>query len=100
MGDDARVSVDDGIEKAEGDPSIDDAVKSVDDADDVDDASMPQVAVVAQGLADTVSNIIDSNYGTPAPTPAPTEKEDNAADDVVNKISETAWTWPMPSPML
>merc|ERR1711862_403738 len=101
----ARVSVDDGIERAEGDPSIDDSVESEDDistddgkpeddpsvddsADDEDGASMPNAAVIAQGIANIVSDIVDSNYGTPPPTPVPTEKEDNTADDIVNNL----WT--------
>merc|ERR1711862_244051 len=64
-----------------------------DDADDVDDADdgVPNAVVVVQGITDMVNDLIDNNFGTPPPTPAPIAKEvdeGNAIDDVVNTITD------------
>merc|ERR1711862_732526 len=68
----------------------------VDDADDqtsADDADdgVPNAVVVVQGITDMVNDLIDNNFGTPPPTPAPIAKEvdeGNAIDDVVNTITD------------
>merc|ERR1711982_43950 len=73
-----------------------DDVDDVDDhtsADDVDDADdgVPNAVVVVQGITDMVNDLIDNNFGTPPPTPAPIAKEvdeGNAIDDVVNTITD------------
>merc|ERR1739836_118734 len=84
---------DDDAEDDTGDDDGADDDGSVDGADDDkedDTDAMPAVAQVAQGIAGMVNNIIDANYGTPPPTPAPTVDEDNTADDIVNKLTDTA----------
>merc|ERR1712119_146868 len=75
--DDKTESADDAIASAD-DGSVDDATESVDD-------SVPNAVVVVQGITDMVNSLIDNNYGTPPPTPAPTaDDKDNAIDDVVS----------------
>merc|ERR1712129_282122 len=66
---DDGVSADDGVVRPEGVPSADDG--SADDATESVDDSVPNSVVVAQGITDLVNSIIDNNYGTPPPTPAP-----------------------------
>merc|ERR1711862_1008781 len=63
---------------------------SADDVDDADDG-VPNAVVVVQGITDMVNDLIDNNFGTPPPTPAPIAKEvdeGNAIDDVVNTITD------------
>merc|ERR1712021_107722 len=82
----------DDVDDADDHTSHDD----VDDADDqtsADDADdgVPNAVVVVQGITDMVNNLIDNNFGTPPPTPAPIAKEvdeGNAIDDVVNTITD------------
>merc|ERR1712194_679160 len=89
------VSVDDGVVRPIGAPSaddtsVDDSTASGDDVDDADDG-VPNAVVVVQGITDMVNDLIDNNFGTPPPTPAPTAKEvdeGNAIDDVVNTITD------------
>merc|ERR1712194_527143 len=47
---------------------------SADDVDDADDG-VPNAVVVVQGITDMVNDLIDNNFGTPPPTPAPIAKE-------------------------
>merc|ERR1719497_234467 len=79
----------DDVDDADDADDMDDA----DDADDVDDADdgVPNAVVVVQGITDMVNDLIDNNFGTPPPTPAPIAKEvdeGNAIDDVVNTITD------------
>merc|ERR1712157_478629 len=102
MGDDVHslddhTSADD-VDDVDDHHSLDDhtSVDDVDDADDVDDVDdaddgVPNAVVVVQGITDMVNDLIDNNFGTPPPTPAPTAKEvdeGNAIDDVVNTITD------------
>merc|ERR1711862_83628 len=75
------VSADDGVVRLPGAPSVDDV-----SADD--DAGVPNAVVVAQGITNIINDIIDSNYGTPPPTPAPVADEETGVDDVVSTIND------------
>merc|ERR1719464_740437 len=65
-------SADDGVEKAEGDESVDD---------------LPVHVQIAQGVADMVNDMVEKAYGTESPTPAPTVKE-QGIDDIVSTITD------------
>merc|ERR1719464_671727 len=102
-------SADDGVEKAEGDESIDDttasaddklpdALPSVDDKASADDGvektegdesvdDLPVHVQIAQGVADMVNDMVEKAYGTESPTPAPTVKE-QGIDDIVSTITD------------
>jgi len=52
--------------------------------------SIPEMAIIADAVADGVNDVLDSLYGTPPPTPSPTEKEGTDFDDLVNQMTDTA----------
>merc|ERR1719464_395090 len=74
-------SASDGVEKAEGDESVDD---------------LPVHVQIAQGIADMVNDMVEKAYGTESPTPAPTVKE-QGIDDVVSTITDAIGSFMDPS---
>ena len=57
---------------------------------DPSEDSIPDMATIANAVADGVNDALDSLYGTLPPTPSPTEKEGTDFDDLVNQMTDTA----------